>query len=73
MIWIAAAAPLFAQGPAENPATACTSKNQVDTATVGQIQFTAYKSGDGACVQATSGGKVVYNHSVDSFETFTLG
>ena len=37
------------------------------------VQFTAYKSSDGACVQATSGGKVVYNHSVDSFETFTLG
>ncbi len=73
MIWIAAAAPLFAQGPAENPATACTSKNQLDAAKVGQYQFTAYKSGDGACVQATSGGKVVYNHSVDSFETFTLG
>ncbi len=72
-MWIAAAVPLFAQGPAENPAMACTSKNQVDIATVGQVQLTAYKSSDGACVQATSGGKVVYSHSVDSLQTFTLG
>lgn len=72
-IWIAAAVPLFAQGPAENPATACTSKNQVDAATVGQYRFTAYKSDDGACLQVTSDSKVVYNHSVDSFETYTLG
>ncbi len=65
--------PSLAQGPAENPAAACTSKNQVDAAAVGQYQFTAYKSGDGACLQVTSDGKVVYNHSVDSFETYTLG
>jgi hypothetical protein len=73
MILAAAPVLLVAQGPAENPATACTSKNQVDTATVGQYQFTAYKSGDGACVQAMSAGKVLYTHSVDSFESFTLG
>jgi len=73
MIWVAAAVPLCTQGPAENPATACTSKNHVDAATVGKYQFTAYKSGDGACIQATSGGKVVYSQSVDSYETFTLG
>jgi hypothetical protein len=73
MIWIAAAVPLFAQDPAENPAAACTSKNQVDAATVGQYQFTAYKSGDGACLQVTSGSNVVYSHSVDSFESYTLG
>ncbi len=64
---------VLAQGPAENPATACTQKNQVDEATVGQYQFTAYKSGDGACLQVMSGGKAVYSHSVDSFESYTLG
>ena len=62
-----------AQGPAENPAEACAAKNQTDAATVGQYKFTAYKSSDGACVQVTSGGKVVYNQSVDSFQTYTLG
>ena len=71
--WIAASVSLCAQGPAENPAAACTSANQTDTATIGQVQFNAYKSKDGACLQATSGGKVVYSKSVDSFETFTLG
>ncbi len=75
MIWIAAAVPLFAQVPAENPTTACKSTNQPDAATVGQYKFTAYKSSHGACVQATSGGKVVYKHSVVSpgLETFILG
>ncbi len=68
-----AAAGAFAQGPAENPAQACAAKNQTDTATVGQYVFAAYKSSDGACVQATTEGKVVYNQSVDSFETYTLG
>ena len=73
VVWIASAMGLFAQGPAENPAEACASKNQVDAATVGQYQFTAYKSDDGACLQVTTGGKAVYTQSVDSFETYTLG
>ena len=74
-VWIASAVGLLAQGPAENPAEACAAKNQTDaaTATVRQYQFTAYKSSDGACLQVTSGGKVVYSDSVDSFETYTLG
>jgi hypothetical protein len=72
-VWLACAAGLAAQGPAENPAQACAAKNQTDAAAVGVYQFTAYKSNDGACLQVTSGGKVVYNHSVDSFETYTLG
>ena len=72
-VWIAAAAGVIAQGPAENPAQACAAKNQTDAATVGAYQFTAYKSSDGACVQVTSGGKTVYTQSVDSFETYTLG
>lgn len=72
-IWIGCAAGALAQGPAENPALACSAKNQTDTATVGQYVFGAYKSNDGACLQVTSAGKVVYSQSVDSFETFTLG
>jgi hypothetical protein len=72
-VWIASAASLAAQGPAENPAQACAAKNQTNAATVGAYQFTAYKSSDGACVQVTSEGKVVYNQSVDSFQTYTLG
>ena len=72
-VWIAAAAGAFAQGPAENPAEACAAKNQMDVATVGQYQFSAYKSSDGACLQVTNAGKVVYSQSVDSFETYTLG
>lgn len=72
-VWIATAAGLLAQGPAENPAEACAAKNQTDAATVGQYKFTAYKSSDGACLQVTSGGKTVYSQSVDSFETYTLG
>jgi hypothetical protein len=72
-VWIAAATGVFAQGPAENPAEACAFKNQTDVATVGQYQFAAHKSSDGACLQVTSGGKVVYSQSVDSFETYTLG
>ena len=72
-VWIATAAGLTAQGPAENPAEACAAKNQTDAATVGQYKFAAYKSSDGACLQVTSGGKVVYNQSVDSFQTYTLG
>jgi len=72
-IWIAPAASLAAQGPAENPAEACAAKNQIDAATVGQYKFASYKSSDGACLQVTSGGKVLYNQSVDSFQTFTLG
>lgn len=72
-VWIASAAGLAAQGPAENPAQACAAKNQTDAATVGQYKFAAYKSSDGACLQVTSGGKTVYNQSVDSFQTYTLG
>jgi hypothetical protein len=72
-VWIGCAAGLIAQGPAENPGQACAFKNQTDTATVGQYVFSAYKSNDGACLQVMSGGKVVYSHSVDSFETYTLG
>ena len=72
-VWIASSVGLLAQGPAENPAEACAFKNQTDVATVGQYQFAAHKSSDGACLQVTSGGKVVYTQSVDSFETFTLG
>ncbi len=72
-VWIAAAAGVLAQGPAENPAQACLFKNQVSAATVGQYQFATFKSSDGACVQVTSGGKTVYSQSVDSFETYTLG
>jgi hypothetical protein len=64
---------LVAQGPAENPAEACTSKNLAASATVGQYQFTAYKSGDGACLQVMSANKAVYSNAVDSFESFTLG
>jgi hypothetical protein len=47
------------------------SKNQVAAATVGQYHFKTYKSGDGECLQVTSGGKVVY--SDDHNETYTLG
>ncbi len=72
-VWVASAAGLVAQGPAENPAQACAAKNQIDAATVGQYKFAAYKSNDGACLQVTSGGKVVYSQSVDSFQTYTLG
>jgi hypothetical protein len=72
-VWVAASVVLLAQGGAENPAEACASKNQVGTATVGQYRFASYKSNDGACLQVTSGGKVVYTQSVDSFETYTLG
>jgi hypothetical protein len=72
-VWIAAAAGVFAQGPAENPAEACAAKNQTSATTVGQYQFAAYKSNDGACLQVTSGGKTIYTQSVDSFETYTLG
>ncbi len=72
-VCVALAAPLAAQGPAENPAQACAFKNQTDTATVGPYQFAAFKSSDGACLQVTSAGKPVYSKSVDSFETFTLG
>jgi hypothetical protein len=72
-VWIAAATGVFAQGPAENPAEACAFKNQTAVATVGQFQFAAHKSNDGACLQVTSGGKTVYSQSVDSFETYTLG
>ena len=72
-VWVTCAVGLVAQGPAENPAEACAAKNQTDAATVGQYVFTAYQSSDGACLQVTSGGKVLYSHSVDSFETFTLG
>ncbi len=72
-VWIASSVGLQAQGPAENPAQACAAKNQTDSATVGEYQFTAYKSSDGACLQVTSGGKTVYTQSVDSFETYTLG
>jgi hypothetical protein len=57
--WIAAAAGVFAQGPAENPAEACTAKNQTSATTVGRYQFAAYKSNDGACLQVTNGGKTV--------------
>src|ERR1700722_19460861 len=73
VFWIAAAAGVMAQGPAENPAQACLFKNQVSAATVGQYQFATFKSSDGACVQVTSGGKTVYSQSVDSFQTYTLG
>jgi len=72
-MWFAAAAGVFAQGPAENPAAACAFTNQTDVATVGQYQFAAHKSNDGACLLVTSGGKTVYTQSVDSFETYTLG
>ncbi len=72
-VWIASSVGLLAQGPAENPAEACAFKNQTAAATVGQYQFTAHKSSDGACLQVTSGGKTVYTQSVDSFETYTLG
>ena len=71
--WAVGPVALCAQGPAENPALACASKNQVDEATVGRYQFTTYKSGDGACLQVMSGGKAVYSQSVDSFESYTLG
>ena len=71
--WIATAAGVSAQGPAENPAEACAAKNQVAATTVGQYQFAAYKSNDGACLQVTSGGKTVYSQSVDSFETYKIG
>ncbi len=73
VVWIASAVGLFAQGPAENPEAACASKNQADAATVGQYQFKTYKSDDGACLQVTSGGKMVFTSEVDSFETYTLG
>jgi hypothetical protein len=72
-VLIACAVGLIAQGPAENPAEACASKNQEDAAKVGQYEFTTYKNSDGACLQVTSGGKVAYSNSVDSFETYTLG
>ncbi|MEI9968606.1 MAG: hypothetical protein WDM87_08295 [Terracidiphilus sp.] len=72
-VWVAAAAGVVAQGPAENPAQACAFKNQVSAATVGQYQFATFKSSDGACLQVTSGSKVVYTQSVDSFQTYTLG
>ena len=58
IVWVAAPGAALAQGAAENPAEACAVKNQTDTATVGQYQFTAYKSSDGACLQVTSGGKI---------------
>jgi hypothetical protein len=72
-VWVAAATGVLAQGPAENPAEACAAKNQTSATTVGQYQFAAYKSNDGACLQVTSGGKTIYTQSVDSFETYTLG
>ena len=73
VVWLAAAQAIGAQGPAENPAAACAAKNQADAATVGQYLFKTYKSDDGACLEVTTGGKVVYSQSVDSYETYTLG
>jgi len=73
VVWLAAAQAIGAQGPAENPAAACAAKNQADAATVGKYLFKAYKSDDGACLEVTTGGKVVYSQSVDSYETYTLG
>ncbi|MGD0158416.1 MAG: hypothetical protein ABSB50_20185 [Terracidiphilus sp.] len=73
VVWLVAARASGAQGPAENPAEACAAKNQADAVTVGQYLFKAYKSDDGACLEVTTRGKVVYSQSVDSFETFTLG
>lgn len=71
--WIAASLPLIAQSAAQNPDAACAAKNKIDTVEVGQFTFTTYQSNDGACLQAMSGGKVLYRSALDSYQKFTLG
>ena len=73
LIWIAASATLMAQSAAQNPDAACAAKNQNATATVGQFTFTTDQSDDGACLQVTGGGKVLYRSALDSYQKFTLG
>jgi hypothetical protein len=70
---VLAAGPLQAQTAAADPAAACSAKNQSDSAKVGTFTFIAYASDAGACLQVVSGGKVVFRHAVDSFQSFTLG
>jgi hypothetical protein len=64
---------LLAQTAAENPATACASKNRSDSAKVDQFTFVTYSSDAGTCLQVISAGKVVFRRTVDGRQSFTLG
>jgi hypothetical protein len=73
MAVVAATAEVNAQSVAETPAAACAANNQSDTAKVGQYKFITYSSEAGECLQVVSGGKVIFQRAVDSFERYTLG
>ncbi len=72
-VWIAAAVGVFAQGPAENGAEACAIKNQHDAVTVKGFVFKDYRTGDWACLQVISKGKVIFRRTEEFLEAFTLG
>jgi hypothetical protein len=74
-VWTASSVGLVRTGAGgESGGKRAHSKNQTDVSDGGAVSTcTAHKSSDGACLQVTSAGKVVYTQSVDSFETYTLG
>jgi hypothetical protein len=66
MIWIAAAAPLFAQQQSkDDPATVCAAHNLDSTAMVGQLKISAFSTEFTDCLQVASGTKVLYRGTMD--------
>jgi len=73
LTWIMMPGAVFAQAVAADPRGACAAKNRYGSATVDHFTFASYSSDAGGCLEAMSGGKVVFRRTVDNFESFTFG
>jgi hypothetical protein len=68
----AAPSPAAAQA-ANSPAKFCTAAQRADSARVGQYLFRTYGSDDGACLQVSLNGKVLFRRANDGTQQYTLG
>ena len=69
--WLATSVAL-AQSGVKNEAAVCAARNRSDSAKVSGFTFITYQSEDGACLQATQSGKVIFQRTMDA-QGFTLG
>jgi hypothetical protein len=73
VLFCVAAPALTTAQAATSPPEFCTAAQRADSARVGQYVFRTYDSGDGACLQVSQNGKILFRRANDGTQQYTLG
>jgi hypothetical protein len=73
VLFLVAAPALTTAQAAASPPEFCTAAQLADSARVGQYVFRTYDSGDGACLQVSQNGKILFRRAHDGTQQYTLG